>query len=109
MAKGTYVGEFEQLLLLAVMRLGKDAYGAEIRKEILERAGRLITRGALYASLDRLEEKGLLKSWMGAPTAERGGRAKRYYELTGVGGIALAASLNALRKMSQGLRVPAPA
>src|SRR5438067_5592590 len=105
MGKGSYVGEFEQLVLLAIMRLGQDAYGAGIREEIIARTGRSIARGALYAGLDRLEEKGLLKSWLGSPTAERGGRAKRYYELTGSGELALSVSLNAVRKMVQGLRV----
>ena len=109
MAKGTYVGEFEQLILLAVLRQGDHAYGVGIRDEIVERTGRSITRGALYAGLDRLEEKGFLKSRLGEPTAERGGRAKRFYELTGSGELALSGSLNAVRRMAQGLRVPSPA
>jgi PadR family transcriptional regulator, regulatory protein PadR len=109
MDKGSYIGEFEQLLLLAVMRLSDGACGRSIREEIMERTGRNITRGALYGTLDRLEQKGLLKSSLGAPSAERGGRAKRYYELTGMGECALSVSLGAIRKMTQGLRVPSPA
>ncbi len=108
MTKGTYVGEFEQLILLAVLRLGEGAYGVGIRDEIVERTERSITRGALYAGLDRLEEKGLLKSRLGEPTAERGGRAKRFYELTGSGELALSTSLRSVKRMTQGLRVPFP-
>lgn len=106
MTKGKYIGEFEQLVLLAIMRLREDAHGATIREQIIERTGRAISRGALYAGLDRLEAKGLLKSWLGDPTAERGGRAKRYYELTGSGEFALSTSLHALTRMAQGLRLP---
>ncbi len=109
MPKGLYIGEFEQLILLAVLRLGQGAYGSGIREEIIARTGRSISRGALYAGLDRLEEKGLLKSWLGAPTAERGGRAKRHYEMTGNGELALSTSLHAVKRMAAGLRIPFPA
>ncbi len=109
MAKGRYIGEFEQLLLLAVLRLHEEAYGAGIRDEISARTGRSVSRGAIYAGLDRLEEKGFLKSRLGAPTAERGGRAKRQYEITGKGEFALSTSLQALRRMIQGVHVPSPA
>jgi PadR family transcriptional regulator, regulatory protein PadR len=109
MGKGRYVGEFEQLILLAVLRLGETAYGAGIREEIVSRTGRTISRGAVYAALDRLEEKGLVKSWLGAPSAERGGRAKRQYEMTGTGELALSTSLDAVKRMAQGMYIPQPA
>jgi DNA-binding PadR family transcriptional regulator len=79
------LGELEQVLLLALLRLGGDAYGAAIRAEILERTGRSITAGAIYPTLDRLEERGLLRSRLGEPTGERGGRARRYFKVTGAG------------------------
>lgn len=79
------LGELEQLILFALVRLGDDAYGAAIRAEILERTGRSVTPGALYPALDRMEERRLLKSRMGEPTAERGGRAPRHFALTADG------------------------
>jgi hypothetical protein len=69
------LGEFEQMVLLAVLRLRDDAYGVTIRAEIAKRTGREIARGALHTTLDRLEEKGCLRSRMGDPTPQRGGRA----------------------------------
>ena len=75
------LGEFEQVLLLAIMRLGDNAYAVTIREEILAHTGRDLSRGSIYITLDRLETKGYLKSWFGDPTPERGGRAKRYYAL----------------------------
>jgi PadR family transcriptional regulator PadR len=106
MAKGTYIGEFEQLVLLAVLRLGQNAHGAIIREEIIDRTGRSVSRGAVYAGLDRLEEKGFLKSWLGAATAERGGRAKRHYEMTANGELALSTAFHAVKRMAQGVRIP---
>jgi len=79
------LGEFEYLLLSAAERLGEDAYGASIRQEIENTAGRPCSIGALYTTLDRLEEKGLIKTWMGDPTPERGGRAKRMVRITAKG------------------------
>ena len=79
------LGEFEQLVLLTLMRLGEHAYGASIRAEILERTGRSVTPGAIYPTLDRLEGRGLVKSHWGEPSAERGGRAKRHFALTKAG------------------------
>ena len=70
------LGEFEHLVLLAVLRLGDDAYGVPIQCELEERAGRRVTVGALYATLDRLEGKRLLESWFADPTPQRGGRSK---------------------------------
>lgn len=79
------LGEFEQLVLLALLRLGDEAYGAGIRAEILARTGRSITPGAIYPTLDRLEQRGLVVSHWGEPTAERGGRARRHFALTKAG------------------------
>ena len=75
------LGEFEQVVLLAILRLGDDAYAVTIREEIAACTGRMVSRGSIYITLDRLETKGYLKSWFGDPTPERGGRAKRYYAL----------------------------
>lgn len=79
------LGEFEQLVLLTLMRLGEDAYGAALRAEILERTGRSVTPGAIYPTLDRLEQRGLVRSYWGEPTGERGGRARRHFALTRTG------------------------
>src|SRR5712664_2586392 len=76
------LGEFEYLLLTAAARLGEDAYGAAIRQEIEGATGRRCSIGALYTTLDRLEAKGLLKTWMGDATPQRGGRAKRMVRVT---------------------------
>jgi DNA-binding PadR family transcriptional regulator len=79
------LGEFEQLVLLTLMRLGENAYGAAIRAEILARTGRSVTPGAIYPTLDRLEGRGLVTSHWGEPTGERGGRARRHFALTRAG------------------------
>jgi DNA-binding PadR family transcriptional regulator len=97
------LGEFEQLVLLAVLRLGENAYAVTIRQEIEDRTGRSVSRGAIYITLDRLEKKGHLVSGLGDPTAERGGRPKRYYELSPVGAAALRESWTAIRKMWEGM------
>jgi DNA-binding PadR family transcriptional regulator len=76
------LGELEQVLLLALLRLGGDAYGAAIRAEVLERTGRSVTPGAIYPTLDRLEARGLLRSRLGEPVPERGGRARRHFAVT---------------------------
>src|SRR5229473_3021995 len=76
-----YLGEFEQIVMLAVLRLGDEAYGVPIRSEIEQRTGRSVTIGALYATLDRLESKGYIHSWFADPTPQRGGRSKRYFRM----------------------------
>ncbi len=81
MAQHRYLGEFEQVVLLALMRLGPEAYGVTIRREIQERTGRRVSLGAIYPTMDRLEGKGLVRSYVGSPTPERGGRAKRHFRL----------------------------
>lgn len=78
---GNSAGDFEKLLLLAVLRLGEGAYGAAVIDQVCERTGREVSPGAAYVALRRLEDKGLLRSRTGDPTPERGGRAKRYYTL----------------------------
>jgi DNA-binding PadR family transcriptional regulator len=81
----TYLGEFEELVLLTIATLGEEAYGVTIQQSIETRSGRSISIGALHSTITRLEEKGFLKSWLGGATAERGGRSKRYYEITQAG------------------------
>lgn len=81
----TYLGEFEELVLLTIASLGNEAYGVSIQQDIENRCNRNISIGALHSTITRLEEKGFLKSWLGGATAERGGRSKRYYEITQAG------------------------
>ena len=98
-----YLGEFEQLLLLAVLRLGSEAFGLDIARELETRAGRSVSRGALYTSLDRLEDKGLVR-WRVAPgTPARNGLPRRVYLVTPAGIAALRASRDTLRRMWRGL------
>ncbi len=88
----TYLGEFEELVLLTIATLGTEAYGVSIQQDIETRCNRSISIGALHSTLTRLEEKGFLKSWLGGATQERGGRSKRYYEITHAGKKAVAES-----------------
>src|SRR5713226_2577930 len=97
------LGEFEYLLLTAAVRLGEDAYGAAIRQEIEDTTGRRCSLGALYTTLDRLEAKGLLKTWMGNATPQRGGRAKRMVSVTGKGVQAATAFYHAVARVSRGV------
>lgn len=106
MAKTQNLGEFEQIVLLAILRLRENAYGVTIRSEISVRTGRRTTRGALYTTLDRLEDKGLVRSKMGDPTPMRGGRAKRYYAVSAAGIRAIAQAQRAYREMLDGLEIP---
>jgi PadR family transcriptional regulator, regulatory protein PadR len=85
MPSRSYVGEFELMILLVVIRLGDDAYGVPISKELLETTGRDVALGSVYAALDRLEQKELVSSTLGDPTPARGGRAKRYFRATSKG------------------------
>ena len=98
------LGGFEHLLLLAILRLEDNAYGATIRRELIECADKDVAVGAIYTGLDRLEEKGFVESWMGEPTAKRGGRGKRIYRVTSVGRRALADMDRAVRHLSARLR-----
>jgi DNA-binding PadR family transcriptional regulator len=89
-----YLGEFEELVLLTVAALGDEAYGVSVQQDIETRCKRSISIGALHSTITRLEEKGFLKSWLGGATAERGGRSKRFFEVTQAGKKALTESKN---------------
>ena len=102
MNKTTYLGEFEHMVLLAVLRRKDEAYGMSIRDELDATANRQVSRSALYITLERLIEKGYLKAHMGDPSPERGGRAKRYVALTDLGREALRTSGVALRDLWSG-------
>jgi PadR family transcriptional regulator, regulatory protein PadR len=97
------LGEFEQVVLLAIVRLEKQAYGVTIRSEIAACTGREPSPGALYTTLDRMEEKGIVRSWIGEATPQRGGRAKRYFELTKAGLAALVSAQRAYQSLLKGL------
>lgn len=103
MDKEKFLGEFEQFLLLAILRLGDNAYGSTIRQLLADSISRDVTIGALYTTLERLEKKGLVESKMGEATAERGGRAKKYFKVSAQGQSALKRSKQALSNMWQGL------
>ena len=103
MAGREHLGEFEQIVLLAILRLGDDAYGVPIRMEIERRTGRGVAVGALYRTLDRLEAKGYVSSAFSDPTPERGGRSKRYFKVRRLGVRSLRASREALTAMWEGL------
>lgn len=97
------LGGFQQLVLLAVLRLGDDAYGAEIQRDIEETAGRSVSISTIYVTLERLQKRGLVSSWMGEPTRVRGGRSKRFYELTEDGREALHTARRQLERMWRGV------
>jgi DNA-binding PadR family transcriptional regulator len=97
------LGEFEQIVLMAVLRLGDDAYGATIRRDIEARTGRRLSISGVYTTLDRLEQKGLVRSWIGEPTAERGGRRRKYFALLSPGKRALRSAYTAYTEMAAGL------
>jgi DNA-binding PadR family transcriptional regulator len=99
----TNLGELEQLVLLAIARLGDDAYGVTIRREIATRAKRDLAFGSVYTTLARLEEKGLVASHLGDATPERGGRAKKHFVISVAGRRALQRSLRAIRTMARGI------
>jgi PadR family transcriptional regulator PadR len=103
MKQSSSLGEFEQVVLLAILRLGDTAYGVTIRSEIAACTGREPAPGALYTTLDRMEEKGVVRSWLGDPTPQRGGRAKRYFELTKAGRAALVKTQRAYQSLLDGL------
>lgn len=103
MGRGDYLGEFEHIVLLALMRLGDDAYGVTVRRSLEQRTKREVSIGAVYATLDRLEAKGLVRSRIGEPTAARGGRAKRHFRITRRGVAAVNRTHEALHDLSEGL------
>lgn len=98
------LGEFEQLVLLALMRLEPEAYGVAIRDEIEKRTGRSVALGAVYTTLLRLEDKRLVATRLGDPTPQRGGRRKKYYRPLAAGRRELVTSLEAIRSMTHGLK-----
>jgi DNA-binding PadR family transcriptional regulator len=97
------LGEFEQMVLLAIAHLRGEAYGIPIVEEIERRTGRSVARAAVYITLRRLEDKGFVSSWMGEPTAERGGKARRHVKLEAEGAKALREARRAAERMWQGL------
>ena len=97
------LGEFEQMVLLALVRLGSDAYGATVRREIALRARREVSISAVYTTLERLEQKGLVRSRVGEPTRERGGRRRRHFELLPLGARSLREACDALAGMTAGI------
>ena len=97
------LGEFEQLILFALVELEEDAYGAAIGREIERRTGRRVSAGAIYTALDRLMTRSLVTAEVGEPTPERGGRRRKYYRLEPAGAIELSRSLDLIRSMSEGL------
>lgn len=103
MAKGEYLGEFEHIVLLTILRLGDGAYGAMIRAEIERVTGRSRVIGAVHATLERLERKGLVSSWTGEPTAARGGKAKRHFKIEADGLSALKNARKALERLHAGV------
>jgi PadR family transcriptional regulator PadR len=103
------LGEFEQAVLLAILRLGLGAYGVPIRHDLSERLARAISVGAIYTALERLEAKGFVSSWTGGATAERGGRAKRFYRVEAPGLRALDEARTATANLWAGLPEGAPA
>lgn len=100
------LGEFEQVVLLAILRLGNEAYGVSIRKEIAECTERDPSPGALYTTLDRLEERGLIASSLGDPTPQRGGRAKRFFKVSPKGLEGVAWVQRGYRRLLEGVRLP---
>lgn len=100
------LGEFEQIVLLAIFRLGDNAYGVTVRDELIAQADREPSFGALYTTISRLEEKGLVQSTLGDPTPERGGRAKRFLSLTSEGIEAVASAQRAYRNLLKGVSLP---
>ena len=103
MPKGDFIGEFEHFVMLAILRLGNNAYGVTIRREIESRTGRVVTSGSIYATLERLEAKKYVSSSDGEPLPERGGRTRTYYKLELDGRRALQNTERALRQMRHGL------
>ena len=98
-----FLGEFEQLILFAVLHLGGDAYGVTVREEIERRTGRAVSSGAVYTALERLESRGFVASRFGEPTPERGGRRKRHYRVEAAGVRALSRAYDAVRRMARGV------
>ena len=97
------LGEFEQIVLLTLLRLGPDAYGASVQAEIEAQGGRVASVSAVYTTLDRLELKGLVRSRIGDPTPQRGGKRKKHYEITPAGTRALRDAYQLIKRMTKGI------
>lgn len=97
------IGEFEILILAALLRLGDEAYGVNVRREIVDRTGRDVSIGAVYTALGRLENKGYVTARVGEPTKERGGRAKKYFRTRAAGRVAFEEAVTAIDRMTEGL------
>ena len=107
MSKGEHLGEFEQMVLLALLRLKGDAYGVTVRQEIQSRTDRRVAIGAVYACLERLERKGYLNSTVSDPQPVPGGRSRKYFRLTRGGAAALQSSREMMQRMAEGMAVDA--
>jgi PadR family transcriptional regulator PadR len=105
MSDRSYLGEFEHIVVLALLRLADQAYGVTVRQEMKVRISREVSIGAVYATLARLETKGYVNSYLGDPTPERGGRSKRFFRVTAKGVAAVNRTHRALRSMTEGLRL----
>lgn len=103
MTKRPYLTEFEQLVLLSVLRLGGDAHGATIRRDLEETAHRPVSIPTIYVALSRLEQRGFVRSWMSDPTPVRGGKSKKHYELESEGVAALKSAKATLERMWEGV------
>ncbi len=103
MGKGEFLGEFEQLVILALLRLGKDAYGMNVRRELERTAGRNVTFGTVYGTLDRLQAKGFVTSHHAEPEPVRGGRARRYFTVEPEGELAMARARDMIGRMWDGV------
>lgn len=99
----TRLGEFEQLLLFALLRLGEDAYGVTLRREIETRTNRLVSAGAVYTAMERLESRGFVSSFIGEPTPQRGGKRKKHYRFEKAGALALTRTYESLHQMARGV------
>jgi DNA-binding PadR family transcriptional regulator len=104
-SKGEHLGEFEQMVLLALLRLKDDAYGVTVRQEIQSRTNRRVAIGAVYACLERLERKGYLDSAVSDPQPVPGGRSRKYFRLTRDGAAALQSSREMMQRMTEGMAV----
>ena len=105
MSKGEYLGEFEQMVLLALLRLKDDAYGVTVRREIQSRTDRRVAIGAVYACLESLERKGYVTATISDPLPIPGGRAKKYFRFTRAGAEALQQTRDMVQRMTEGLAV----
>lgn len=104
MSRPDYLGEFELVVMISIIRLGEDAYGVPISREIEQQTARNVTFGSVYATLDRLERKGFVRSSLGEATPERGGRAKRYFRVTTTGLRMVRETKRILTKLWRGVR-----